>query len=117
MDFSFPNLLLIGGDRVGPRLKSELLSLSSQILSGNAFLHHFLLIGGDEAIFKMSVSTHEIKADAADNPKALSMDEVFAILNSLKSEVLYLKFSHITDTTESQFLCMEVSPPPNSSTK
>ncbi|MBW0575901.1 hypothetical protein O181_115616 [Austropuccinia psidii MF-1] len=62
----------------------------------------------------MSVSTHSKKAaDDDTNAKPLSNEEVYLLLNSLKSEVLSLKSARSTDTAEVQSLCMQLlSPPP-----
>ncbi|MBW0486338.1 hypothetical protein O181_026053 [Austropuccinia psidii MF-1] len=56
----------------------------------------------------MSVSTRSKKA--ADN-KPLSNEEVYSLLNSLKSEVMSLKSAHTSDATKMQSLRMAPSSP------
>ncbi|MBW0500492.1 hypothetical protein O181_040207 [Austropuccinia psidii MF-1] len=53
----------------------------------------------------MSVSTHSKKeADNDTDDKPLSNEEVYSLLNSLKSEVMYLKSAHTSDAAKLQSL-------------
>ncbi|MBW0464057.1 hypothetical protein O181_003772 [Austropuccinia psidii MF-1] len=62
----------------------------------------------------MSSSTCAKKAAADDDaePKPLSSEEVFSLINSLQSEVSSLKSAQNADIVEIQSLCMVISPPP-----
>ncbi|MBW0515271.1 hypothetical protein O181_054986 [Austropuccinia psidii MF-1] len=64
----------------------------------------------------MSVSTHSKKAadnDADDKP--LSNEEVYSLLNYLKSEVMSLKSARTSDSSKMQSLQMALSSPPPAS--
>ncbi|MBW0517473.1 hypothetical protein O181_057188 [Austropuccinia psidii MF-1] len=63
----------------------------------------------------MSGSTLSKKAADADNnanTKPLSNEEVFSLLDSLRSELSSLKSARLSDDAEMQLLHLAISPPP-----